>query len=195
MRLLNCFTCHVTTASGQGFDRLDTATMIPNVTCERCHGPGSEHIEAARGNRDLDELRMRLGLKSASPSDQITACGECHRSPRSFDSNALRPDNLEIVRFPTIGLAQSKCFREGKSGLSCTTCHDPHARVSTDTSAYEAVCLTCHQVAGPARTLCPVSPAKDCVGCHMPRRGIIPEFQSHDHWIRVPSREEELLTE
>jgi hypothetical protein len=188
--LLDCFVCHVTTTSNQGRGRLATATMIPNVTCERCHGPAAQHVEAARKGHDLEELRLQLGVDSASPSAQITACGECHRSPELVDITAVQPDDLQFVRFPPIGLAKSKCFRDGKSGLSCTTCHDPHTRVSTNVSAYEAICLNCHRPSGEAKTSCPVSPAKDCVGCHMPRRGPTPEFQFHDHWIRVPSGKE-----
>lgn len=164
--------------------------MVPNVTCERCHGPGGQHIEAARSSRAPEDLRMQLGLDSASPSAQISTCGECHRSPDQVDMMSIQPNDLQLVRFQPIGLAKSKCFREGESGLSCTTCHDPHARVTKDTPAYEAVCLSCHQAAGSAKTLCPVSPVKDCVGCHMPLRGITAEFQFHDHWIRVPSRDQ-----
>jgi predicted CXXCH cytochrome family protein len=187
-QILQCFKCHVTTTSSRDLQLLDTSAMIPNVTCERCHGPGGEHIEAARrGVRD-GELRMLLGLDRASPSEQITACGECHRSPDSVAMGSLDPDNLQIIRFQPIGLAKSKCFQGGTSGLSCTRCHDPHARVSQNTAAYEAVCLECHQSAGEAKMLCPVSPAKDCVGCHMPRRGVTAEFQFTNHWIQVPSQ-------
>src|SRR5947199_330237 len=60
--LLNCFNCHVTTTSERNRRRLDTATMIPNVTCERCHGPGGAHIEAARRGEGENALRMSLGL-------------------------------------------------------------------------------------------------------------------------------------
>jgi hypothetical protein len=187
-RLLHCFSCHVTTSSSRDRNRLDTATMIPNVTCERCHGPGGAHVEAARRGGGEAELHLPMGLDQDSPTAQIAACGECHRSPDQADLSAIRPDDPQIVRFQPIGLAQSKCFQKGASGLRCTSCHDPHARVSRDTAAYEAVCLQCHQPAGPARAACPVSPAKDCLGCHMPRRVLTPEFQFTDHWIRVQSQ-------
>ena len=69
--------------------------------------------------------------------------------------------------------------------MGCTSCHDPHARLSRDTAAYEAVCLDCHRSGGPAGTLCPVSSVKDCVACHMPRREVISGGLFTDHWIRV----------
>jgi hypothetical protein len=185
LRLVRCFSCHVTTGSRQGLGRLDTATMIRNVTCERCHGPAAEHVEAARRGATGEELRMPMGPERDSPTDQINACGECHRSPEGADLSSLREDDLLIVRFQPIGLAKSRCFRRGKTGLRCTSCHDPHARVSHDLASYESVCIDCHRSGGQSRSLCPVSPEKDCVGCHMPRRQVAPEFVFTDHWIRV----------
>lgn len=128
---------------------------------------------------------MPLGSDRASPPAQIAACGECHRTPDAVESGGIRPDNLAIVRFQPVGLLRSRCFQMGNSGLRCTSCHDPHARLSRDTAAYEAVCLDCHRSSGPAKTLCPVSPVKDCVSCHMPRREAMPGSRFTDHWIRV----------
>jgi hypothetical protein len=183
--LLRCFSCHVTTASIRDRQRVDTDTMVANVSCERCHGPASAHVEAARRGGSDEELLMTLGSDSASPRAQIAACGECHRTPDDVERGDIRPDNLSIVRFQPVGLVRSKCFQMGNSGLRCTSCHDPHARLSRDTTAYEAVCLDCHRSGGPAKTLCPVSSAKDCVACHMPRREAIPGSLYTDHWIRV----------
>jgi hypothetical protein len=189
-RLLHCFDCHITTPSKRSRGWLDTATMIPDVTCERCHGPGGEHVEAARRGSDESKLQMPLGLENNSPSAQITACGHCHRSPEGVDLSSLQPDDLQIVRFQPIALARSRCFQEGKSWLSCTSCHDPHARVSRNHAAYEAVCLRCHQPAGEAKTLCRVSPDSNCLECHMPRRAVTSEFLFTDHWIRPPSQDQ-----
>jgi hypothetical protein len=186
-RLLHCFDCHITTPSERRRGRLDTATMIPDVTCERCHGPGGEHVEAARRGGSESDLRMALGLDNSSPSAQITACGHCHRSPEGVDLSSLQPGDLQIVRFQPIGLARSSCFQEGRSWLSCTSCHGPHARLSKNHASYEGVCVRCHQPAGEAKTRCPVSPESNCLDCHMPRRAVTSEFLFTDHWIRRPS--------
>jgi hypothetical protein len=183
--LLRCFSCHVTAPSVPDRQGIDTATMIPNVTCERCHGPAGAHVEAARRGGSEEELLMPLGPDRASPPEQIAECGACHRTPDAVEPGTIRPDNLSIVRFQPIGLVRSKCFQMGRSGLRCTSCHDPHARLSRDTAAYEAVCLDCHRSGGPAKTLCPVSSIKDCVACHMPRREVISGALFTDHWIRV----------
>jgi hypothetical protein len=183
--VLRCFSCHVTTTSIPDRQGVDTATMIPNVSCERCHGPAGAHVEAARRGGSEEELLMPLGPDRASPQAQIVDCGVCHRTPDAVDPATIRPDNLSIVRFQPIGLVRSKCFQMGNSGLRCTSCHDPHARLSRDTAAYEAVCLDCHRSGGPARTLCPISSSNDCLTCHMPRREVIAGTLFTDHWIRV----------
>jgi predicted CXXCH cytochrome family protein len=77
---------------------------------------------------------------------------------------------------------QSACFRKSEGRMTCTTCHDPHARTSTDVVAYEAICLTCHQ--GASRTPCSVSPATGCIDCHMPCRDASRGMMMTDHWIR-----------
>lgn len=186
-RLLGCFDCHVTTDSSEGRGRLDTATMIPNVSCERCHGPAGGHVEAARRGGSEEELRLPMGADRDSPADQLASCAECHRSPDRIET-AVEPDNLAIVRFQPVGLAESRCFQGGRSGLKCTSCHDPHARTSRDTAAYEAVCVDCHKAGSQAKALCPVSPDRGCLECHMPRLQLTPEFAFTDHWIRVRSK-------
>ncbi len=186
-RLLSCFDCHVTTGSSEGRGRLDTATMIPNVTCERCHGPAGAHVEAARRGGSEEELRLSMGPDRDSPTKQLADCGECHRSSERIET-AVDPDNLAIVRFQPVGLAESACFQKGQSGLRCTSCHDAHAKVSRDTASYEAVCIDCHRSGSRVKTLCPVSPAKGCLDCHMPRVRLTPEFTFTDHWIRVRAK-------
>ena len=161
---------------------LDEAAMIPNVGCERRHGPGQQHIEAAARHADSAALAMPFGAGEPAPADEMRMCGSCHRLPEMGDRAVVRRDNPVLVRFQPIGLMQSACYRKSPGTLSCTTCHDPHARTSTDTHAYEAVCLTCHQ--GPRRTPCPVAPASGCVGCHMPTRDVFRGMTMTDHWIR-----------
>ncbi len=133
---------------------------------------------------------MPLGSAvSATPLRQLEVCGDCHRRIQDVASSTqLTPENSAIVRFQPVGLGLSTCFQKGKSGLSCSSCHDPHARVSRDHAAYEAVCLSCHSVLQRKHTSCPVSPSGQCIDCHMPRRTVSLEFLFTDHWIRKPDR-------
>ncbi len=179
---LKCFECHTTVMSDRGPLALDEATMIPNVGCERCHGPGRAHVQAARRGAGEAALTMPFGLGNWTAADELRLCGACHRLPEMGDPAVIRPDNPAIVRFQPVGLMQSACYRKSKGTLSCSTCHDPHAKTSTDLPAYEAACLSCHR--GPSQTPCKVSPETGCVGCHMPRRDATRGMMMTDHWIR-----------
>jgi len=183
LQTLDCFGCHATQTSSRGPSVLDVATMIPNVSCERCHGPGRSHVEKARGGAPLEALTMPFGPDRWTAESQVRLCGECHRLPEKLKPGSIRPDNPTLARFPSVGLMQSKCYTDSGGALSCTTCHDPHDRVSTDQAAYESACLSCHQ--GAKQRACSVSPRSGCVSCHMPKRVVGRELSFSDHWIRV----------
>jgi hypothetical protein len=179
-----CFDCHTTRTSSRGPAVLDESTMIPDVTCERCHGPAQDHVEAAR--RGKDDLGMPFGTSRPDAQAQVRMCGACHRLPEMAPASQIRPGNPILARFQPLSLMQSKCYKQSRGRLSCTTCHDPHARTSTDRLAYEAACLNCHRP--PSQTPCSVSPRSDCLDCHMPRVEAARNLLFSDHWIRVPGR-------
>jgi hypothetical protein len=185
-QLRQCLGCHATLTSTGTRNRLETATLVPNVSCERCHGPGGDHVDAAR--RGETDLNMPMGGDRDPPWVQVNMCGECHRLPSSktVSWSSIRPDNPGIVRFQGVGVSMSACYAKGLGGLRCTTCHDPHDRTSSDHSRYEATCLSCHRSAQ-AQKACPISPTANCVGCHMPRREVSGNGVFTDHWIRKPA--------
>ncbi|MFI5454448.1 MAG: multiheme c-type cytochrome [Isosphaerales bacterium] len=199
---LRCFHCHSTAISARDDQRIDEETMIPNVSCERCHGPGRAHVAAARRGAPESELSLPFGPDRWSASTLLTMCGACHRHPSQSEPDMIQPDDTHLARFQPVGIMQSRCYVESGGSFSCVTCHDPHARVSADRESYEAVCLSCHTARGPtaapagtsaqpaeltrpAGTPCPVSPRKGCVGCHMPRVDAGQNLLFHDHWIRI----------
>lgn len=179
---LDCFGCHATRTSAESPMTLDLATLIPNVSCERCHGPAKAHVEAAR--RGLTGLIMRHGPARETADSQMRLCGKCHRLPEMVQpASSIRPSNRSLARFPSVGLSQSACYIRGRGALRCTTCHDPHARSSTDRPAYEARCLECHQAG--SKEACPVSPRSGCIECHMPKHDVGHGMLFTDHWIRA----------
>jgi hypothetical protein len=194
---LKCFACHATQLSAHGDQRIDEGTMIPNVSCERCHGPGRAHVAAARRNAPESELSLSFGPDRWTAAELLRFCGECHRHPAGPRPDQIREGDPTLARFQPIGLALSKCYRESGGKLSCVTCHDPHARASSNRARYDAICLNCHgglnaatEPATPPRepaAVCPASPRARCVECHMPRVGV--DGGQHvllsDHWIRV----------
>ncbi len=178
-----CFDCHATTTSDRGPSTLDTATMIPDVSCERCHGPGRSHIDAARHGAGHAALAMPLGPGRSTPAEEVRACGQCHRLPEMVAPGSIRPENPVLVRHQPVGLMQSACYIKSRGAMGCTTCHDPHDRTSDDVAAYESACLKCHS--GPSRTPCPTSPRSGCIACHMPLRDVTRGMKMTDHWIRT----------
>jgi hypothetical protein len=185
-----CFGCHATQVSLDG-ETIDESTLIPDVSCERCHGPARAHVDAARRGATASELELPFGAGRYTAESLLSLCGTCHRHPSRARPEQIRPDDPQLARFQPVGMIASRCFRESGGAFSCITCHDPHARASTDREAYLAVCLSCHSGGrgvgppGTAGTPCPVAPRGDCVDCHMPRVDAGQHVLFADHWIRV----------
>jgi predicted CXXCH cytochrome family protein len=201
----NCFGCHATEISVRGSTGIDEKMMIPNVTCERCHGPGRAHVAAAR-RRDRDsELSMPFGHGNWTAPELLRFCGDCHRHPSGPRPDRIRRGDPFLARFQPIGLSLSRCYRESAGTFSCVNCHDPHGRASSQRADYDGICLKCHGGALPssrpskssARTgvACPVSPGERCVECHMPRVKLDTHLVLSDHWIRIPGKDQSPATD
>ncbi len=178
-----CFRCHTTVTSDRGSGVLDPATMIPNISCERCHGPARSHVEAARRGDDMRALRLPFGQRRSTTNDQLELCGSCHRLPAMINPGAIRIDNHSLVRNQPVGLIESACFKRSNRAINCVICHDPHARASSDRTHYEIICLSCH--GAKEGMSCTVSPRSGCIECHMPRRDVGRGIMMTDHWIRI----------
>jgi hypothetical protein len=144
----DCFACHTTQVSARGGQGIDESTMIPNVTCERCHGPGRAHVAAARRGAPESELALPFGPDRWTTEELLQFCGSCHRHPTGPRPEQIRRGDPVLARFQPIGLMLSKCYRSSAGALSCVTCHDPHARASSNRAEYDAICQNCH--GGPA---------------------------------------------
>ena len=176
--LKRCIGCHTTTASIVG-DRL--SDLRPGVQCEACHGPGKEHVRAARDAREEAPSLIRARWIAA---DEVALCGRCHRLPEDIAPERLAAYPKSLVRFQPVGLLQSRCYQASAGTLKCTTCHDPHSGVDSRSAEQQvATCLECHR--GPQQTRCRVSPTADCIRCHMPSMELVRGISFHDHWIRV----------
>lgn len=171
-----CFRCHSTgTKEGP-----DLSEMEAGVRCERCHGPGRAHIEAARSGANKERVRTATFNAARFPARRVVEiCAECHRAPGDVDTH----DPVSI-RFQPVGLMASRCFQ--KSGaLSCLTCHDPHedARPAA-TGHYTSKCVACHASVGKPAVKCRRDARENCVECHMPRSSPLPHIHFTDHRIR-----------
>jgi tetratricopeptide (TPR) repeat protein len=187
--IVRCVYCHVT--NFRDFrDPPPESGFCPTVTdagigCERCHGPGGNHLAAIRAGFP-DRAIVNAGTSSSSA---ITAqCADCHIVGSTPDINAA-PDNPDYVRSPGLTLTFSRCYTESDGEMSCLTCHDPHRDDEEPVGFYESKCLSCHSQKNGSQTACRVNPITNCLNCHMPK---IPIAVLHasltDHYIRVRNK-------
>ena len=191
-----CFFCHngYPRTEVTGSDPIYPPSLPEGIDCQRCHGPGQAHVEAAlKGTKAAIVNPKRL-----SGEREMEVCLQCHLETTSFElPNAMirhgretfsyRPGEplgdyqLHFDHAPGTGhddkfeiagaayrLRQSACFNKSAGAMRCTTCHNPHDIPRGDKAAehYRAACLTCH-----AATLKPQHAAQaGCAGCHMQKR-------------------------
>ena len=177
-----CVYCHTTTGSIQDQQIIN---LTANVNCEKCHGPGSQHVRQARASKTPPPYSV--GKSDWDSESEIQLCGDCHRLPAAISRKELREYPEGLTRFQPVGLLRSKCFIESNGQLRCTTCHNPHETIRAGTEQqYVDNCRECHQQENSLHVVCPVSPTEGCIECHMPRHDIETLGTGfHDHWIRV----------
>ena len=87
-------------------------------------------------------------------------------------------------------MEMSKCYHDSNGKLRCITCHIIHDPPTEENKVayYRERCFTCHNNQSCKLSVAERSrrqPANDCVGCHMPRKGVagIPHSDDTNHRI------------
>jgi len=182
-----CFNCHTTNATVAG--QFDPEHSVPGVTCEACHGPGANHVAAAKGGLAEQGTTMILNPRHLSPVQSVDFCGSCHRT--WWDVTLAQDNGPRSLRFPAYRLENSKCWGKGDARITCIACHDPHQPLVREAAPYDVRCLSCHVAKGDKPTAdhpgkpCPTA-MKECVSCHMPKYTVVDiPVKFTDHQIRV----------
>jgi hypothetical protein len=183
-----CLECHATsfTSAAPPENRYERRSLVLGISCEKCHGPGSEHVrvETASAPQRAPDPNI-VNPARLTRERQLDLCSLCHDGTGESLTPALTyqpgDDIARDLRF-TRGAAggsidvhagqvrllrQSRCF-QSSSTFSCATCHDVH-RAQRDPASFVPVCLSCHAVADCGRfPSLGASLANRCIDCHMP---------------------------
>jgi hypothetical protein len=167
------------------------------IGCERCHGPGELHVQSRQRSEAVGAVDDTIvNPRHLEPDLREGVCQQCHlqgevrivrrgRSPLDYRPGLPLHQYLSIfVRPPELSQGKaishveqmylSRCFRESKGRLGCSSCHDPHELPAPDqrVSFFRGRCLQCH-----GETSCRLAPATrraqdpddSCIACHMPQ--------------------------
>lgn len=200
----DCLGCHVgrvAVADREVADRTGSPPFLElGISCERCHGPGREHVAFQEGSREGGEgADSIVNPAKLDPWRRDSVCFQCHLSAKRVPRHGRRHYDFR----PGMGLEEiwtvlvhgddtgqgtpdksvshvqemysSRCHNGSEGRFSCTTCHDPHGVPDSAgrVAWYDSRCLDCHQQQGcalPEPERLSAEQAGSCIGCHMPRR-------------------------
>ena len=95
-----CIYCHTTT--GTVADQ-KIVGLTANVNCEKCHGPGAEHVRQARAMKEPPPFSV--GSAKWDSESEIQLCGDCHRLPEAITSERVAGVSRQIGSFSTCRFA------------------------------------------------------------------------------------------
>jgi hypothetical protein len=212
-----CAECHSTNLEKNydpGTGSYATTWSEIDVSCEACHGPGSEHVAWAAIPPMARPARGDYGLAVAtggiSSARQVELCAPCHsrrtelgdydhtgealldhQRPAVLDQHLYHADGQILDEVYVWGsFTQSKMYA---NDVRCSDCHDVHSlRLKLDGND---LCGQCHRadVYDTAehhfhKKLVDGRPSDGarCVTCHMPEQAYMVIDERADHSLRIP---------
>ncbi len=185
-----CLECHATSFEWRPptENRYDKESLVLGLSCEKCHGPGGQHVALYESASPAELRRTETAIinpAKLSRDRRIDSCALCHGGagesltpPLSFKPGdvlaghvalpVLNPAaHLDVHASQVQLLKLSRCFQNSPT-MSCSTCHDVH-KPQRDAASFVAQCMTCHQVEQ-CRLFGKLGGtiARGCVECHMP---------------------------
>jgi predicted CXXCH cytochrome family protein len=211
----DCHSTHLKKNYSIDEDRFETTWASISVSCEACHGPGSEHVRdpaqqlalgpVARAWVDTSGSGIAQRTPEAADRRELETCARCHsrRTELSEDFepggsllSAYRPALLESGLYRADGQILDEVYVYGsflqsamyRAGVTCSDCHDPHSAGLR--ASGNSLCAQCHAPSRFDTTAhhhhSPGSAGAQCVACHMPSRLYMVVDERRDHSLRVP---------
>ena len=197
-----CLSCHAgrSLPANDEVDRFETPLFAETmIGCERCHGPGEEHVALHSNEGDSVAVRdpiINPGVFQDSRLDAV--CNQCHLAGQrrvlrdghsEFDFRpGMQLSDIWTIFVKTKGVREgaagavshveqmhvSKCYMESEGALSCISCHDPHQvpPAAQRTEWYRNRCMDCHtgDDQGCRERMAERQAVSDsCIDCHMPQ--------------------------
>ncbi len=199
-----CGGCHVTGIE-VNYDKIknifNSTWVDPGIACEKCHGPGSNHVKAASEYFDHEKETI---INPAKLPWRLRAmvCGQCHNWGTStaevFPYREGFPKNYSYSKGYLPGKAlylfYTENYKEKKkhhqqynewatsqhagAQIMCTNCHEVHQEQETKTAMTrltpDSLCMDCHKTLQ-RRAAHRIHTFGSCVACHMPKT------KGHEH--------------
>lgn len=147
-------------------------TLPHGIGCQRCHGPGQQHIELAQQN-DADNLAVLASVVNPSKLSQDLeddVCLQCHMQPSSqILSELVRFDRGEYSYRPGEPLHKYRALLDYKVSdrpKATTQNEEPEERFEINHHAYRLRQSKCYTQSGGDLS---------CIACHDPHKKIAPE--------------------
>jgi len=196
-----CMTCHNAYPKQVPGSENKYISIPQGIDCERCHGPGSLHVQEKLSGKIVDTSISAdysiVNPKRLSIPLQMSICQRCHTQGNAvlkpgktffdFRPGMVLSDVMSVFLPRYEGdqshftmashpdrMMQSACFKESAGKMSCISCHNPHKSIEVTPAAhFNAKCQSCH----PGQEECTADKAArkakndNCVSCHMPKSG------------------------
>jgi hypothetical protein len=195
-----CFGCHasaanvevVQTGGVQLSEKFISGGMLLGIDCERCHGPAKEHVDYHTEHPGEKIGKYITDIRTLSRNQKMDMCGVCHSGIKKaiqpvsnfkpgdkledfYYPSGLRPDveSIDVHGTQVQFIMASQCYIKSNN-LTCTSCHDPHQKESSDLALFSQRCMNCHTEAN--HNFCKMAPQlgeaikANCIDCHMPTK-------------------------
>lgn len=210
-----CLECHASffepRSDTSAVNRFNKTNYTLGISCEKCHGPGQEHVARQLSGMAKSSGQAIVNLTKLPRARQVEVCGLCHGGlgiekvpafsyvpgePLADYIHLKSPEPNEIIDShgnQVALLERSRCFQS--STMTCTTCHNVHL-TQRNAAAFSDNCLACHKIEScgvylkKGKTI-----AENCIDCHMPKlasnvivsayEGKKAQPQVRTHWIKV----------